>query len=173
MSLGKSTHHFIPSRPLRMISLLAQSYLNWNALSPRRMLVNSGKSNHHSLSGGLTLKHNKKAVIECPHTEEEGLQLGKVYSLHHSLRTTLQFQRSVVEIVTHSIQVTNINHFQGKKIVNLTHGIITEGKTANLQFCQSLTVSQMEVTIWILREVLILLPLREAVFPNYDSPQLC
>lgn len=137
------------------------------------MLVNSGKSNHHSLSGGLTLKHNKKAVIECPHTEEEGLQLGKVYSLHHSLRTTLQFQRSVVEIVTHSIQVTNLNHFQGKKIVNLTHGIITEGKTANLQFCQSLTVSQMEVTIWILREVLILLPLREAVFPNYDSPQLC
>ena len=137
------------------------------------MEVNSGKSIHHSLSGRFTLKHRQIAIIECPHTKEKSLQHRKVYSLLHSLRNTLQFQRSVVEIVTHSIQVTNLNHFQGKKIVNLTHGIITEGKTADLQFCQSLTIPQMEVTIWILREVLILLPLREAVFPNYDSPQLC
>lgn len=79
----------------------------------------------------------------------------------------------MIEVAAHSVQCSNVNHFQRKKIVNLTHGIITEGKTANLQFRQSLTVSQIEVTIWILGEVLVRLSLREAVFSDYDFLQLC
>ena len=51
VSLGRSIHHFIPVKALRMINSLELSYLKQNALSPSRMEVNSGKSIHHSPSG--------------------------------------------------------------------------------------------------------------------------
>ena len=53
---------------------------------------------------------------------------------------TLQFQWSISETTTPSIQLSNFNHFQRRHILNLTHCIITKGATTNLQFSQSLTI---------------------------------
>ena len=47
------------------------------------------------------------------------------------------------------MQLSDLNHCQSVHILNLTHGIIREGTTTNLQFSQSWAILQIEMTIWI------------------------
>ena len=73
------------------------------------------------------------------------------------------------EIVTPFIQFSHFNHFQRRHILNLTHGIVREGITTHLQFSQSLTILQIEMTIWIITPTILL---REAIHSNHHSLQL-
>ena len=59
---------------LRIISVLAASFLNTNASSPIWMEVNSGKSSQSLTSQSITLKHNKRTTLECTITKEEGFE---------------------------------------------------------------------------------------------------
>ena len=72
VSLGKSSLHFIPSDTLRMINSLESSYsMNWNAPSRSCMVVNSGKSIHHSPFNPFTLKYDTRTLTECTLTKQE------------------------------------------------------------------------------------------------------
>ena len=146
VSLGKSCHYFTVVGSLRMINSVESLSLNLNALQPSRMVVNSGKSIHHSLFTASTNKDCTKTVTECSATKQKGFQFGQVYSSSQLLRTTLQFQWSMPEIETPSIQSSHFNHFQRRHILNLKHGIIPEGRIPNLQFSQPLTILQTEMT---------------------------
>ena len=152
-------------------SVESSSLLKQNAPLSSRMEVNSGKSSHHSLFNPFTLKHHTRTSVKCKLSKQKRLQTGQVYSSHHSLRITLQFQRSIAEIVTVFIQFSHFNHFQRRHILNLTHGIITEGMMTHLQFFQSLTILQIEMTIRIRFRPPILIR-REAILPNHHSLQL-
>ena len=165
VSLGKSSHHFTVVGSLRMINSVESSSSNLNALQPSRMVVNSGKSSHHSLFISFTLKHCTRTITTCKYTKQEGFQLGQVYSSFPNLRITLQFQWSIEEIDAHSIQFSHFNHFQRRHILNLTHGIIPEGRIPNLQFSQPLTILQTEMTIENTTNFL------EAVLSNHHSLQ--
>ena len=55
----------------------------------------------------------------------------------------------MLEIDTILIQFSNLNHFQTLIILNLTHCIVNEGMITYFQFFQSLTILQIEATIWI------------------------
>ena len=133
VSLGKSANHSISVLPLRMISSVDSSLLlNWSVLQPSRMHVNSGRSIYHSLSVVFTLNNNMRTTDKCTATKQNELQTGQVYSSHHSLRITLQFQGSISEIVTLSCLIFHFNHSQGRETLNLTHCIIREGIATNL-----------------------------------------
>ena len=134
VSLGKSIHQFISSSPLRMINSVESSSLKPNASQPSWMEINSGNSIHHSLFNPFTLKYGTRTTTECKTTKQKRFQTGQVYSLFHSLKETLHFQWSIIEIVTQFIQFSHFNHFQRRYILNLTHGIVIEGIMTHLQF---------------------------------------
>ena len=89
VSLGKSIHQFISLSLLRIINSLDSSSLKLNALLPSRIEVNSGKSIHHTISEGFTLKHNKGTIPKGKDTKEKCFQLGYVYSLFQSITISL------------------------------------------------------------------------------------
>ena len=71
VSLGKSIRHFISSSPLRMINSVDSLSLNKKASSPSRMVVNSGKSSHHSHFKPFTLKYCTRTLTECTITKQK------------------------------------------------------------------------------------------------------
>ena len=78
-SLGKSIPHLTLSCSLCMINSPSLYFPNVNASLPSRMEVSSGKSNHHSLSGTLTLEHCTTTITECIVTEQQQSQAGQIY----------------------------------------------------------------------------------------------
>ena len=149
VSLGKSIRHSISPCSLRMINSLESSpLLNRNVIQPRKRDVNSGRSVHHSLSVEITLKHCTRTFTECTASKQNILHTGQVYSSHHSLTITLHYQGSVTKaVITSFTQSSHFNHSQRRKILNLTHGVISEGIATNLQFSQSLTILHIESTM--------------------------
>ena len=71
VSLGKSSHHFMSSSPLRMINSLEFPSEKQNASFPSRMEVSAGKSVHQSPSDRITLKDCTEASKESATTNQK------------------------------------------------------------------------------------------------------
>ena len=67
---GMSSHHSLWMR----ILFNSNDGALLNALRPIWMEVNSGKSSQSLTSQSITLKHNTRALIECPFTKLEGFE---------------------------------------------------------------------------------------------------
>ena len=76
----------------------------------------------------------------------------------------------MTEIGTLFTQISNLNRFQRRHILDLTHGVVREGIMTDLQFSQSLTILQIEATVSIITQIMILL--FEATVSNHHSLQL-
>ena len=89
------------------------------------METNLGKSNHHSPIKSFTHECDTRTILKCTTTKNKGLQIWQVYSSFHSLRITLQFQRTIKEVGT-----LHFYDFQTIHALNLTHRIALKGRPA-------------------------------------------
>ena len=101
VSLGKSSHHFMSSSPLRMINSLEFPSEKQNASFPNRMEVNSGKSIHHFIFAKalrminlIDASHSKQKTPRPNRTEVNAgrsihQSLSDGFTLKHDTRTTI------------------------------------------------------------------------------------
>ena len=115
VSLGKSSHHFTLSTPLRMINSLDASSKQ-NASFPSRMEVNSGKSAHHSPFNPCTLKDCTRTNEESTTTKEKRFQLRQVYSSFHLCKSTSHDQFTCCIMLETENTTTKSNQSQCRQV---------------------------------------------------------
>ena len=139
VSLGKSIHQFISSSPLRMINSVEIITMNQNAC-----LTKLNGSQFRQVYSSLSLQyihsqiqHENNSRMQTHQTEVisnwASLFITSFFDNHSSI--PMKHDRSC----NYLIQFSHFNHFQRRHILNLTHGIVREGKTT---IFNSLSLSQ-------------------------------
>ena len=122
--------HHLPfiSSPFN-INVVESAFLHANACSPNSKLSNSGRPIGSYDTRNTTFKDSTWGFIEGRNTEFRTLELGQIYLLLQRSSHTLQFQWSIIEVVTIRINIVPVTHlyrFQSTHISNQT--LLVTGK---------------------------------------------